>query len=79
MCSVDDEAFKADGRWLANHYVCPCGCTWRDHWSCACDDDCPDCGTTCSPDDSDDLTSEAVESCPYLAPFALPPEGQSAP
>ena len=41
-----------------NHYECPCGCRWHDEWDCACDDDCPDCGTTCSP-----VESEVIASC----------------
>lgn len=33
-------------------YVCPaCDCEWQDQWSCACDDECPNCGTTCEADD----------------------------
>lgn len=38
-----------------NHFTCPCGEQWFDYWSCACDDDCPKCGTTCSPDESTEL------------------------
>lgn len=41
--------------WFANHYDCPCGCTWTDEWDCMCDDDCPECGITCSPSDSDEI------------------------
>jgi len=30
---------------LTNHYTCPeCGTDWQDEWSCAVDDDCPNCG-----------------------------------
>ncbi len=25
-------------------YECDCGNTWEDEWSCACDDECPECG-----------------------------------
>lgn len=44
--------------WFANHYVCSrCGSFWTDEWSCACDDDCPECGARhMSPTESDDLT-----------------------
>jgi hypothetical protein len=44
--------------WFANHYECDrCGGDWTDEWSCACDDDCPDCGARhMSPSESDDLT-----------------------
>jgi len=59
MTAFNQEAFEADGgTWFRNHYWCDCGCTWPDEWSCTCDDDCPDCGATCSPVNSDDLTEE---------------------
>lgn len=29
-----------------NTYECPCGNSWTDTWSCACDDECS-CGTSC--------------------------------
>lgn len=35
-----------------NHYLCECGATWDDEWSCQCDDECPSCGDTVSPEDS---------------------------
>jgi len=44
----------AEQRFL-NEYECPCGETWEDVWSCGCDDDCPSCGTTCSPSESTPL------------------------
>ena len=25
-------------------YECDCGACWQTQWSCACDDECPDCG-----------------------------------
>lgn len=29
-----------------NYYTCPvCEHEWKDEWSCACDDECPECGT----------------------------------
>jgi hypothetical protein len=62
-------AFFEDGRWLRNEYECPCGCEWDDEWPCACDDDCPACGTTCSPTDSEDLTEVMVEA------YGVPPLG----
>lgn len=43
-----------NGPWFRNHYECPCGTEWSDEWSCTCDDDCPDCGTTCSPSESEE-------------------------
>lgn len=34
-------------RLLLIDYRCTeCGTEWQDEWSCACDDDCPTCGTT---------------------------------
>src|SRR5205085_4372420 len=44
--------------WFVNHYECErCGGTWRDEWSCMCDDDCPHCGARhMTPDESEDLT-----------------------
>ena len=28
-----------------NHYHCEeCDVSWTDQWSCACDDECPECG-----------------------------------
>lgn len=43
-------------RTVLNHYECPeCGEHWTDTWSCACDDRCPTCRTSCSPTRSDDL------------------------
>lgn len=43
--------------WFRNHYECPtCAISWDDEWSCQCDDECPECGVSYSPVDSDDLT-----------------------
>ena len=41
---------------FTNYYDCPrCHFTWNDTWSCACDDDCPDCSLRhISPYDSDE-------------------------
>jgi len=51
--------------WFANHYRCArCERTWRDEWSCMCDDDCPHCGARhMSPYVSEDLT-EVIEQGP---------------
>jgi hypothetical protein len=32
-----------------NFYECPCGETWEDHWSCACNDKCPGCNKEIEP------------------------------
>jgi hypothetical protein len=35
-----------------NYYRCEdCGVEWIDEWSCACDDECPECGKDFSPFD----------------------------
>ncbi|MDQ0453355.1 rubrerythrin [Brevundimonas nasdae] len=41
-----------------NYYECPCGTAWEDRHSSTVDDDCPSCGTSCSPDESDDADPE---------------------
>lgn len=39
-----------------NYYRCDdCDVEWTDQWSCACDDECPSCGSDYSPYDTDDL------------------------
>ena len=49
--------------WYRNHYHCgDCGTDWDDEWSCCCDDECPNCGSSdWSPAKSDDLT-EVIEA-----------------
>lgn len=44
--------------WFLNHYHCgDCGADWKDEWSCCCDDECPNCGSSdWSPVKSEDLT-----------------------
>lgn len=39
---------------FTNHYDCPCGNTWSDRWAAMSDDDCSECGLTCSPTDSEE-------------------------
>jgi predicted RNA-binding Zn-ribbon protein involved in translation (DUF1610 family) len=47
----------ADNR-FANLYSCPkCGESWEDEWSCACNDECPQCGTK----DIEPVESELLE------------------
>lgn len=37
-----------------NRYRCDaCKVEWEDTWSCACDDECPECGADISPYDSE--------------------------
>jgi hypothetical protein len=64
--TANRDAYFEDGRWLLNRYECPCGCSWTDEWACACDDDCPDCGTTCEASESEGITEEMAEE--YGAP-----------
>jgi hypothetical protein len=49
--------------WYRNQYHCgDCGADWEDEWSCCCDDECPNCGSSdWSPMDSEDLT-EVIEA-----------------
>lgn len=46
-----------DGRWLLVEYECTCGEEWSDEWSCACDDECPSCGTVMEAKDWTDITA----------------------
>src|SRR5579883_3466715 len=43
---------RAEHNGTVNSYRCPCGAEWTDEWDCGCDDECPVCGTTCSPIES---------------------------
>ena len=49
---------------VRNSYVCPnCQTDWQDAWDCACEDDCPHCGTRhISPIESEDLTDDESEA-----------------
>lgn len=43
------QIFKEE-KGFTNHYHCEdCDVEWEDEWSCACDDECPECGTPISP------------------------------
>lgn len=47
-----------------NRYRCPnCGSEWKDEWCCGCDDDCPQCGTNCSPEESQVIAACTHEEC----------------
>ena len=52
-----------------NHYKCSvCGCEWTDEWDCMCDDRCPECDTSISPNMSEELCAECTKTkdeCPY--------------
>jgi hypothetical protein len=63
--------------WFANHYVCEdCGCHWTDEWSCACDDECPECGSDMSPVDSNDLTRIIERRGDVYAVLRSPPTAE---
>jgi transcription initiation factor IIE alpha subunit len=43
-----------------NHYHCEeCDISWSDDWTCACDDDCPRCGCSYTPHQTEDIGSDA--------------------
>lgn len=62
--------------WFRNYYKCDeCGVSWMDEWSCACDDDCPECGSRhYSPYDSDDLSVLVEEESPNKFTVYYSPE-----
>lgn len=40
-----------------NHYLCTkCDCSWIDHWSCSCNDRCPQCNSEIEPHESIELS-----------------------
>ena len=41
-----------------NFYQCPCGAEWTDEWSATCHDRCPECDTSCSPVEREDLPEQ---------------------
>jgi hypothetical protein len=45
-------------RVFRNFYQCPCGNEWTDTWTATCDDRCGECGTSCSPTESEDVPDE---------------------
>jgi hypothetical protein len=60
-----------------NYYRCPCGHEWVDEWSATCDDRCPECGTSCSPTESEDISledEEQWEPCGDPRPKAFKPD-----
>lgn len=47
---------------LRNSYHCEkCDVSWTDEWSCACDDECPECGTVYTPEESEEIGACACE------------------
>lgn len=53
-----------------NHYECPCGYNWTDEWDSTCDDRCPDCDTSCSPTESEDISGPHDDE-----DYPQPPQG----
>ncbi|TXG96149.1 MAG: hypothetical protein E6R08_10275 [Nevskiaceae bacterium] len=44
---------------VLNEYHCThCGHEWEDEWTCACDDECPNCGAVMTPLDSEETGSD---------------------
>lgn len=44
-----------------NYYFCPeCGTSWCDEWDCQCDDRCPVCNTSCSPEFSEEVAEDGA-------------------
>ena len=41
-----------------NQYTCECGFSWESTWDCECDERCPECNKTISPNQSESLKNE---------------------
>lgn len=55
----NERAFREDnGRWMENEYDCPTHGLFYSQWACACDDECPQCGTVCEAKDSTPLVAK---------------------
>lgn len=55
------EAFEIEPSGYINHYECEeCHVSWDDEWSCMCDDDCPECGHSYTPYDSDPIYPDEI-------------------
>ena len=68
--------------WYLNKYECSeCNTYWEDEWSCMCDDECPNCGSSDhSPVNSEDIS--AFIEMPRAAIYAIyysPPEAEHKP
>ncbi len=53
--AVAMEAFGIERRFINCYHCEACDVEWTDEWSCACDDECPECGRDFSPYDSDEV------------------------
>ncbi len=53
----------------SNSYHCQeCDQSWVDTWSCAADDDCPECGSAISPEASELLIPETIQTLFEILP-----------
>jgi hypothetical protein len=60
--------------WYLNQYECErCGYYWEDEWSCTCDDRCPECNLTNSPQESVDLSRELTAEDFVIAAASVEP------
>lgn len=50
-----------ENRILQNFYECPCGTSWQDLWSCACNDRCPTCNREIEPSNSKTVRQYVIE------------------
>lgn len=49
-----------------NHYHCDeCDISWEDRWDAMCDDDCPKCGKTYTPEQSDEILGDINDDVPF--------------
>ena len=67
--------------WFFNLYECDaCERRWTDAWSCACDDECPDCGARdMTPYDSEDLTTLIEEQAGQFIVLQSPDDAEHDP
>lgn len=60
-------AERDDQAWYHNRYECVvCGCKWADESECTNDDRCPDCSTSMSPYDSEDVSLDVTPIDPEV-------------
>ena len=62
--STDDDG--APLRFVNRYYCRECDQSWEDHWSCGCDDECPECGRDFTPIESTDLLAAYYELNPTM-------------
>lgn len=46
---LEESDAEEEKQQFLNKYACPCGETWEDQWSCACNDRCPSCNKEIEP------------------------------